>query len=73
MRALGYAVPGIQDADSALFRRMLPGKTVITVGHAVDIVEHPARTQQLVQVLFVGTAGAPNRLALAEFLKNVWP
>ncbi len=67
------AVLGIQDEDAARFRTMVPGKSVLTVGHAAPVAAHAFREAGDLRVLFVGSGGAPNRLALRTFVERVWP
>lgn len=66
-------IMAIQRNDAAAFRRMLPGKRTITVGHHVPAVPLELVRKDWVEIGFVGSSDAPNRLGIERFLKNVWP
>lgn len=66
-------VMGIHEADSAKLRALLPDRPVITVGYGMPVVPHGRRKGGEVNVLYVGTTAAPNRLAARRFLADVWP
>jgi glycosyltransferase involved in cell wall biosynthesis len=63
----------IQEEDQKRFQSMLPNSSVMLLGHASPVKEYDDHNGETVDVLFLGSQGAPNRLALRDFLREVWP
>ena len=66
-------VIAIQNKDGAMFKKMLPGKQVITVYHATEIISHPINLEFPVRLAYIGTKSTHNRHAIESFLKTTWP
>jgi glycosyltransferase involved in cell wall biosynthesis len=68
-------IVAIQSSEAATLKRMLPDKTVIVCGMAVDHVPEvpqPSLSDE-VRVGFLAGAGDQNRVALKQLLDCVWP
>jgi glycosyltransferase involved in cell wall biosynthesis len=63
----------IQEEDQQRLQSMLPNSSVMLLGHASPVNEYDEHKGETVDVLFLGSQGAPNRLALRDFLRDVWP
>jgi GT2 family glycosyltransferase/glycosyltransferase involved in cell wall biosynthesis len=71
---LGQAavVIAIQADESNVVRRRLPNTTVLTVPLSVAPVEK-AQPGDAADILFIGSATAPNLIGLRWFIDHVWP
>ena len=67
------ALLAIQEVEASYFRQLLPGKTVLTAGHPEPVRPFEFNVQTPVNVLFVGADTQHNRIALKDFLEQVWP
>ncbi|MBN1674081.1 MAG: glycosyltransferase [Kiritimatiellae bacterium] len=65
-------VVAIQEHEAAVFRRMLPGKRVVTVGHATDVTHHEWRVRSPVTLTYIGSNSLANTDAVTFFLESVW-
>ncbi len=63
-------VIAIQDAEQAVFEEMLPGRRVITVGHALQARPLPARRPT---ICFVGSKIDVNVQGITRFIEQSWP
>ena len=63
----------IQNRDAETFRRMLPHKQVITVGHVSEITLHEPQYSSTINLTYVAAGGFANRRAIMNFLETVWP
>ena len=72
--ALGHfdVVLAIQPRDAARLSQLVPGRPVLTVGHAYPIERLPPAPQPECQLVFIGGPGRANRYALDAFLPGVW-
>lgn len=66
-------IMAIQSKDAAAFRKMLPGKKIITVYHATEITAHQLNHVLPVRLAYIGTKSPHNRHAIGNFLKTTWP
>ena len=66
-------VLAIQDEERAVFREMLPGKTVLTVPHGQAVTPAPAALAQPGRLLFVASHNDLNVRGLEWFVDAVWP
>ncbi|MDD5349311.1 MAG: glycosyltransferase [Chthoniobacteraceae bacterium] len=65
-------IVAIREDDAAAFRRLLPGKEVLTVHPSFPAA--PCRRAPLPhRVLFVAADNEPNREGIAWFLREAWP
>jgi len=67
------AVLAIQRPDAAAFRAMGVQVPVLTVMHPHPLAAVPTRADAPLGVGFMGSAMAPNRLALRELVHEIWP
>lgn len=65
------AIIAIQEPEAAIFRRMLPGKTVVTAPMSAHLQIFPPINQPT--LLFVGSNHGPNVFGLRWFLAEIWP
>ncbi len=64
----------LQKYEAALFKKMLPEKKVIILGHYCrESVERPVKNIVKNSILFVGGDNPLNRRGLALFCKHSWP
>ena len=63
----------IQNRDAETFRRMLPHKKVITVGHVVEITLHEPQYKSTINLTYIAASGPANRRAIMNFMETVWP
>jgi glycosyltransferase involved in cell wall biosynthesis len=63
-------IVAIQDHERKVFERMLPQRTAVTVGHALEISPQPCTTSD---IGFVGSRYPANEAALLSFLHEAWP
>jgi glycosyltransferase involved in cell wall biosynthesis len=66
-------VLAIQGEEAALFREMLPGKTVLTVPHGQPITPAPADLAQPGRLLFVASYNDLNVRGFMWFVNAIWP
>jgi len=67
------AIIAIQSMDAAVFRRMLPGKPVLTVGHAAEARKLETFAKPYLNISYIGTEGPHSRQAISNFIARVWP
>ncbi len=67
------AIVAIQCLEAEVVRRMLPDRTVLTVGVDFDFPERLIPPASGYNVLVVGSGNQINRKGLADFLRFAWP
>ncbi len=65
-------VIGIQEKESVELAKMT-NKTVITIGHLIDVVQPQSRTWSQVKILFLASDNPINVHAIDNFLIDIWP
>ena len=66
-------IVAIQPRDAERFRRMVPNRRVITLGHPQSVRKLTRRGSSQAVVGFVGSNMTPNRLAATELVESIWP
>lgn len=64
---------GIQENETDILRKLLPGKNVITLMHSPGYVIAPSNTYIRKRVMVFGSNNASNRHGMALFLQKSWP
>ncbi|HTQ38351.1 MAG TPA: glycosyltransferase [Pirellulales bacterium] len=63
-------IVAIQDQEREIFQAMFPDRTVIRMGHVVEVAPQPCYGSD---IGFVGSAYFMNEVNLMSFLKHAWP
>lgn len=66
-------VLAIQSEEAKKFTRLCPDLDVLTVPHAVDVVEAGNPSTGTSRLLYVGSDNGPNADGLRGFIESVWP
>jgi polysaccharide biosynthesis protein PslH len=66
-------VIAIQEHERRFFQQLAPGKSVVTIGHLVELQPLPIRTEAPFTLLFLASANQANVHGFSWFLREVWP